>query len=63
MQPTCRQKQRRAADALIRWADTHMSDRMNDQEINQKPEVLEAIRKDTERLGFTMASEPKTGAF
>ena len=35
---------------------------MNDQEINQKPEVLDAIRKDTEELGFTMASEPKTGA-
>jgi predicted O-methyltransferase YrrM len=39
-----------------------MSIRMNDQEINQKPEVLDAIRKDTEELGFTMASEPKTGA-
>ena len=35
---------------------------MNDQEINQKPEVLDAIRKDTEELGFTMASELKTGA-
>lgn len=39
-----------------------MSVRMNDQEINQKPEVLDAIREDTEELGFTMASEPKTGA-
>jgi predicted O-methyltransferase YrrM len=35
---------------------------MNDQEINRMPEVLEAIRKDTEQLGFTMASEPRTGA-
>jgi len=35
---------------------------MNDHEINCKPEVLEAIRKDTEELGFRMASEPKTGA-
>ena len=39
-----------------------MSVHMNDLEINQKPEVLDAIRKDTEELGFTMASEPKTGA-
>ena len=39
-----------------------MNVQMNDQEISQKPEVLDAIRKDTEELGFTMASEPKTGA-
>src|SRR6267142_5280970 len=35
---------------------------MNDQDISRKPEVLAAIHKDTEELGFTMASEPKTGA-
>jgi predicted O-methyltransferase YrrM len=35
---------------------------MNDQAIRRKPEVLAAIHKDTEELGFTMASEPKTGA-
>lgn len=35
---------------------------MNDQEIRTKPAVLAAIQKDTEDLGFTMASEPKTGA-
>lgn len=35
---------------------------MNDHEISRKPEVLEAIHKDTKELGFAMASEPKTGA-
>lgn len=35
---------------------------MNDEELNRTPEALEAILKDTEELGFTMASEPKTGA-
>jgi predicted O-methyltransferase YrrM len=35
---------------------------MNDHEISRKPEVLEAIQKDTEELGFMMPSEPKTGA-
>jgi predicted O-methyltransferase YrrM len=35
---------------------------MNDHEIVRKPEVLGAIDKDTKALGFTMASEPKTGA-
>lgn len=35
---------------------------MNDQEIPRKPEVLEAIQRDTDVLGFAMASEPKTGA-
>jgi predicted O-methyltransferase YrrM len=35
---------------------------MNDQDILRVPPVLEAIRRDTERLGFTMASEPKTGS-
>jgi predicted O-methyltransferase YrrM len=36
--------------------------RMNDHAISQKPEALAAIHKDTEALGFTMASEPQTGA-
>ncbi len=36
---------------------------MNDEEFNRAPERLEAIRKDTEALGFAMGSEPKTGAF
>ncbi len=35
---------------------------MNDDEINRKPNVLEAIHRDTEERGFTMASELKTGA-
>ena len=35
---------------------------MNDHAIDRKPDVLEAIQKDTEALGFTMASEPKSGA-
>jgi len=35
---------------------------MNDEAISRRPEVLEAIYKATEELGFTMASEPKTGA-
>jgi predicted O-methyltransferase YrrM len=35
---------------------------MNDHEISRKPEVLEAIKKDTEELGFMIPSEPKTGA-
>lgn len=26
------------------------------------PAVIEALRRETERLGFTMASEPKTGS-
>ena len=36
---------------------------MNDHEIIRMPEALDAIRKDTGTLGFTMASEPKTGVF
>ena len=36
---------------------------MNDDEFKREPEVLRAIYKDTEALGFAMASEPKTGAF
>ena len=43
-------------------ADKHIGVYMDDQEINRRPEVLDALRQDTEKLGFTMASEPKTGA-
>jgi predicted O-methyltransferase YrrM len=35
---------------------------VNDQEVTDVPPVVEAIRGDTQRLGFTMASEPKTGS-
>jgi predicted O-methyltransferase YrrM len=35
---------------------------MNDQPISRVPAVLSAIYSDTERIGFTLASEPKTGA-
>jgi predicted O-methyltransferase YrrM len=35
---------------------------VNDQEFSRRPPVLDAIQKDTEALGFTMASEPRTGA-
>ena len=35
---------------------------MNDHEINRTPEVLGAIYRDTQDMGFAMASEPKTGA-
>jgi predicted O-methyltransferase YrrM len=35
---------------------------MNDHEINRQPAALAAILDDTRALGFTMASEPKTGA-
>lgn len=35
---------------------------MNDLEITQRPPTLDAIRTDTERLGFTLSSEPKTGS-
>jgi predicted O-methyltransferase YrrM len=35
---------------------------MNDHEVSRKPYVLEAILTDTATLGFTMASEPRTGA-
>jgi predicted O-methyltransferase YrrM len=35
---------------------------MNDQESIDAPTVLEAIYRDTEAVGFTMASEPKTGS-
>src|SRR5262245_29889350 len=32
------------------------------EEIFQIPTAIEAIRQETEKLGFTMASEPKTGS-
>jgi predicted O-methyltransferase YrrM len=35
---------------------------MNDREITHVPAQLDAIRHDTEGIGFTMASEPLTGA-
>ena len=35
---------------------------MHDCEILPLPRALEAIRADTARIGFTLASEPKTGA-
>lgn len=35
---------------------------MNDQDIARRPVVLDAIVRDTEALGFAMASEPRTGA-
>ena len=35
---------------------------MNDHEFSRTPDALEAILKDTAALGFTMASEPRTGA-
>lgn len=35
---------------------------MNDQEIQRKPEALDAILSETHALGFNMASEPKVGA-
>jgi len=35
---------------------------MDDLNITATPSVLDAIRQDTERVGFTMASEPKTGS-
>lgn len=35
---------------------------MDDHKINQVPAVLDAIRRDTQQVGFTMASEPQTGS-
>ncbi len=35
---------------------------MSDQEVGQAPAVLGAILHESERLGFTMASEPRTGS-
>ncbi len=47
-------------DFFIEWI--YISN-MNDCEILSLPSKLEAIRVDTERVGFTFASEPRTGAF
>ena len=35
---------------------------MDDHDIMQVPATLDAIRRDTQRIGFTMASEPQTGS-
>jgi len=35
---------------------------MNDHEIAERPMLLDAILRDTERAGFTMASDPQTGS-
>ncbi len=35
---------------------------MNDLDIMQIPGVLEAVHRDSQQLGFAMASEPKTGS-
>jgi len=35
---------------------------MNDHELTDVPPVVEAIRRETERMGFAMASEPQTGS-
>src|SRR5438046_6628119 len=35
---------------------------MNDREPANIPATLDGIRRDTERVGFTLASEPKTGS-
>jgi len=35
---------------------------MNDHEPADIPATLDGIRRDTERVGFTLASEPKTGS-
>jgi predicted O-methyltransferase YrrM len=47
-------------DFFIEWI--YISN-MNDCEILSRPSKLEAIRVETERIGFTLASEPRTGAF
>ena len=36
---------------------------MNDHDLTRRPGALDAILNDTNALGFTMASEPKVGAF
>ena len=36
---------------------------MNDLEINRTPAAFDAIRSETDALGFNMVSEPKVGAF
>jgi predicted O-methyltransferase YrrM len=35
---------------------------MRDDAISRRPEMLAAIQRDTEALGFSMASEPRTGS-
>jgi predicted O-methyltransferase YrrM len=35
---------------------------MNDEVVRGVPAVLAAIRADSDRIGFTMASEPQTGS-
>lgn len=35
---------------------------MDDQDITQIPGLLDPIRRDTEAIGFTLASDPKTGS-
>lgn len=35
---------------------------MNDHDIRRRPAVLDALLRDSETSGFTMASEPRTGA-
>ena len=35
---------------------------MNDHELRNVPPVVDAIRRDTHRMGFAMASEPQTGS-
>ena len=35
---------------------------MDDLNVTETPSVLGALRRDTERIGFTMASEPRTGS-
>ena len=35
---------------------------MNDRDVIRAPAVLDAIRRDAERVGFTLASEPQTGS-
>src|SRR5467141_2218080 len=35
---------------------------MNDRDITHVPAALDAIRRDTDAIGFTMASEPQTGS-
>lgn len=35
---------------------------MDDLNVTEPPSVLQGLRRDTERVGFTMASEPKTGS-
>jgi predicted O-methyltransferase YrrM len=35
---------------------------MNDHDLRDLPPVLEAIHRDTQQLGFTMASDPQTGS-